>query len=228
MSIRRWGARCTASTNTRAPASWAAAMIGGRSGIVPIRFDAPVTATHFVRSSIRSITACGSSTPVDGSNPASTCSAPASSHAIRHGATLASWSSRVPTTRSPGRSVRPMARVNAMVIVVMFAPKQMPPGSAPSSWPTVARARSSKASHASAAANAPPVLALAPLPAKSAIAWIATSTICVPAGPSKRAQSPRAPGKWSRIDRYVIGRVSQAFARPVADSAMSSRDIPDN
>ena len=45
-SMRRCGARCTASTKTRAPASWAAAMIGARSGIVPRRLEAPGTATQ--------------------------------------------------------------------------------------------------------------------------------------------------------------------------------------
>ena len=89
-SILRCGARCTASTNTRAPASWAAATMGATSGIVPSRLDAPVTATHRVCSSIRSATAAGSRRPVCGSNGASTCSAPAWSQARRHGVTLAS------------------------------------------------------------------------------------------------------------------------------------------
>ena len=85
--------------------------------------------------------------------------------ARRHGVTLASWSSRVPTTRSPGRSVAATARVNASVSVVMLAPKATPPADAPSSSATRARARSRRASQASAAANAPPELALSPLAA---------------------------------------------------------------
>ena len=132
-SIERCGARCTASTKTRAPASWAAATIGARSGIVPSRLEAPVTATQRVRSSTRSVTAAGSRRPVAGSNGARTCSAPDWSQARRHGVTLASWSSRVPTTRSPGRSVAATARVNASVSVVMLAPKATPPAGAPSS-----------------------------------------------------------------------------------------------
>ena len=73
--------------------------------MVPSRLEAPVTATQRVRSSISSMTRAGSSTPVAGSNGASMCSAPAASQARRHGVTLASWSRRVPTTRSPGRRV---------------------------------------------------------------------------------------------------------------------------
>ena len=101
----------------------------------------------------------------------------------------------MPTTRSPGLSVRAMARVKAMVIVVMFAPKQIPSGSAPNNVPNTPRVRSSSASHSFAAAKYPPVLALIPLLANSVIARIAESTICVPAGPSKRAQPPVKPGK---------------------------------
>ena len=102
--------------------------------------------------------------PVAGSNGASTCSAPAWSHARRHGVTLASWSRRVPTTRSPGRSVAATARVNASVSVVMLAPNTMPSAlrrraASATRW----RVRSSSASQASAAANAPPALALSPL-----------------------------------------------------------------
>ncbi|MFM9136533.1 MAG: hypothetical protein ACKOQZ_00015, partial [Actinomycetota bacterium] len=44
--------------------------------------------------------------------------------------TFASWSSIVPTTRSCGERVRATARVKANVIVVMFAPRQMPRESA--------------------------------------------------------------------------------------------------
>ncbi len=195
---RRCGARCTASTNTRAPASWAAAMIGARSGTVPRRFDAPGSVTHAVRSSMRSITACGSSVPVAGSNGASTCSAPPVSHARRHGVTLASWSRRVPTTRAPGRNVAATARVKASVNVVMLAPNTIEAADAPRSSATRWRVRSSSASQASAASNAPPALALLPLAAHDVMASIAVSTICVPAGPSNRAHPSRTPGNRSR------------------------------
>ena len=67
-----------------------------------IKFEAPVTATHLVRSLTSFSSAAISSRPVCGSNGVSTCSAPESSQAIRHGETLASWSKRVPTIRSPG------------------------------------------------------------------------------------------------------------------------------
>ncbi len=164
-----------------------------------MRFDAPGNVTQRVRSSIRATTSAGSSRPVVGSNGARTCSAPDCSHARRHGVTLASWSRRVPTTRSPGRSVDATVRLNASVSVVMLAPKTMPAGWPPSSVATRPRARSSRASQASAAANEPPVLALLPLAAHVAMASMATSTICVPAGPSKRAHPSRTPGNRARI-----------------------------
>ena len=126
----------------------------------------------------------------------STCSAPESSQAIRHGETFASWSNRVPTILSPGFKVRAIARVSAIVIVVMLAPKQMPAGSAPRNSPTTLRVDSRSASQASAAAKYPPVFAFEPVVAHSVIALIATSTICVPAGPSNRDQPSRKPGKW--------------------------------
>ena len=55
------------------------------------------------------------------------------------------------------------------------------------SRPTVPWTCSSRASHASAAANAPWLLALLPLRCHAEVASIAESTTCVPAGPSKRA-----------------------------------------
>ena len=77
----------------------------------------------------------------------------------------------------------------------MLAPKQTASGVAPSRVAIVALVRSSRASHASAAAKAPPLLAFIPLAAQFVIASIAVSTICVPAGPSKRAHPSRTPGK---------------------------------
>jgi hypothetical protein len=90
--------------------------------------------------------------------------------------------------------------VRAIVIVVMLAPKQMPAGSAPRNSPTTLRVDSRSASQASAAAKYPPVFAFEPVVAHSVIALIATSTICVPAGPSNRDQPSRKPGKWRRRD----------------------------
>ena len=48
-SIGRCGVACTASTKTRAPTAWAAATMPARSGIVPTAFEAAVTATQRVR-----------------------------------------------------------------------------------------------------------------------------------------------------------------------------------
>ncbi len=196
-------------------------MMGARSGVVPRRLDAPVTATHFVRPSMRSITDCGSSSPVAGSNGASTWVAPARSQAMRHGVTLASWSRRVPTTLSPGRNVAPTARVKASVIVVMLAPRQMPRGSAPSNVASVSRVRDISESHASAAVKAPPELALLPLDAHSAIDAMATSTICVPAGPSKRDHPSRTPGKRWRRERTTMAAESvRSRGAPAAASTV--------
>src|SRR3954447_13743444 len=81
----------------------------------------------------------------------------------------------------------------------MFGPKTTPRGSAPSSAPTVARVESTSSSVARPASNSPPWFALLPDRIQSAIASIAVSTICVPAGPSSRAQPSRSPGKRSRF-----------------------------
>jgi hypothetical protein len=83
----------------------------------------------------------------------------------------------------------------------MLGPKTMPRGSPPSSVPTLVRAEATSSSERTAASNTPPWLALSPERMKSAIASIAASTICVPAGPSSRVQPPRSPGKRSRFTR---------------------------
>ena len=165
MSIAWCGARCTASTYTRAPTACAASMIGARSGTVPSRFEAPGSVTHFVRSSISAITFSGGSVPGRRDRTAaSTCSAPACSHASRHGVTLASWSRRVPTTRSPGRSVaadrtrdreRERRHVRAEADAGRVGAEQLP-DDRPRAGRAARRTRS-------AAANGPPPAAVLPL-----------------------------------------------------------------
>ena len=88
-----------------------------------------------------------------------------------------------------------------MVMAVMLGPKATPRGSPPSSVATLVRALATSSSVRWAASNRPPWLALWPERMNSAIASIALSTICVPAGPSSRAQPPRSPGKRSRFTR---------------------------
>ena len=152
--------------------------------------------------------------------------APARSAAITHGRTFASWSRRVTTTSSPGPSVRPTAAESRIVIAVIDGPKATPAGSASSSRATDARARSTHASVACAAANTPPWLALSPERMNSAIASIAESTICVPAGPSSRTQLPASPGKRSR---FTAAPAPRAPARRRAGSSRApprSRDPP--
>ena len=147
------------------------------------RVEAPVTATHRVRALNNSATAAVSSRPVAVSKPAIRTVAPVSAAISIHGETFESWSRRVHTISSPGRRSRPIARVIENTLLVVDGPKTNPAGSAPSNSPIVAWARSTSASHASAAANAPWLLALLPLRCQSADASIAVSTTCVPAGP---------------------------------------------
>ena len=94
--------RCTPSTKTRAPRSCARWAISATGGRVPIRFEAPVTATSRVRWLVASLTSSAVSSPVAGSKCAQQTVAPAASAACTHGRMLASWSSRVTTTSSPG------------------------------------------------------------------------------------------------------------------------------
>ena len=82
--------RWTPSTTTLAPTSWAAAVIAAMSGIVPIAFEAPVTATHRVRSLNNSVTAEASSRPVAVSNSAIRTVAPVSAAISSHGETFES------------------------------------------------------------------------------------------------------------------------------------------
>ena len=70
MSVETWAVWCTPSTYSSAPASRTPAAIAARSGRVPIRLDAAVTATSRVSSVSRLVTADGSSSPVAGSNSA--------------------------------------------------------------------------------------------------------------------------------------------------------------
>ena len=109
--------------------------------------------------------------------------------------------------------------MKARVIVVMFAPKTIIGGVAPSSSATVARASDTSSSHAVAAANDPPMLALRPLADQPDMASIAESSICVPAGPSNLAQSPATPGNRARTAETLIVEVCQAGDPPLTLSA---------
>jgi pimeloyl-ACP methyl ester carboxylesterase len=117
---------------------------------------------------------------------------------MSHGATLASWSRRVQTISSPGCSARHAAAEKRIVSAVIDGPKTMPSAPAPSSRATEARAWSTSASVRSAAWNAPPWLAEWPERIHAAISSMASSTIWVPAAPSRRAQPSERPGKRVR------------------------------
>src|SRR4051812_10501439 len=195
-------------------------MIPGRSGTLPTAFEAAVTAIHLVRSESTCSTAAAGSSSVSRSGSAKRTAAPARSAAISHGATLASWSRRVQTTSSPGSSVRPTAAAKRIVSALMLSPKTIPCGSPPRKAATLARVCSTSSSVARAAAKAPPWLALRPERIQSAIASIAASTICVPAGPSSRAQPSARPGKRSRFTRRPAARSrtpSQSLATQSSD-----------
>ena len=168
---------------------------------MPIALEAAVTATQRVRSDSTASTALAGSSSRSGSGSAKRTRAPARSAAISHGRTLASWSRRVQTISSPGRSVRPAAAETAIVSDVMLGPNAIPCASAPSISATAARADSTISTEASACGNAPPSLAVRPERIQSVIASIATSTIWVPPGPSRRAQPSARPGKRSRFIR---------------------------
>ena len=146
-------------------------------------------------------TADAGSSSVPGSGWAKRTVAPARSAAINHGRTLASWSRRVQMISSPGRSARPAAAEKRIVMSVMLGPKATPRASPPSSAPTLSRVLATSASVCRAASNSPSEFAPWPERIHSSIASIALSTICVPAGPSRRAQPSRRPGKRSRFIR---------------------------
>jgi hypothetical protein len=171
----------------------------GRSGTAPTALLAAVMATQRVLSLSTASTALAGRSRVSGSGSAKRTPAPARFAAIIHGATLPSWSSRVQTISSPGSSVRPTAAAKDSVSVVMLGPNTTPSGSPPTNSPHTCRASAMNASVRSPASNAPPWLATMPERMKSAIASIAASTGCDPAGASKRAQPSRSPGKRSRF-----------------------------
>ncbi|CAM5241713.1 hypothetical protein STENM327S_06787 [Streptomyces tendae] len=77
--------------------------------MVPIRFDAAVTATSLVRGPSTAARCSDRSSPVAGSKSAHRTRAPAACAACTHGRMFESWSSRVTTTSSPGP--QPLARV---------------------------------------------------------------------------------------------------------------------
>ena len=97
-----------------------------------------------------------------------------------------------------GPSVAATARVNANVRVVMFAPNTMPSGSAPSSSATRWRGSAPAAVAGVGGGERAAAVGVVAAGRPAAIASIAVSTICVPAGPSNRAQPSRTPGKRDR------------------------------
>ncbi len=175
-SMWRCGVRWTPSTTTRAPAAWATLVISAVSGMAPMAFEAPVTATHLVACPIRSTTASVCKRPLFRSRLAMRTVAPASRAASSQGATFESWSSSVQMISSPGPMSAAIALVRAIMLAVVLGPKTIPAGSAPRSSPTVTLTLSARESHSRAAGNAPWLLALFPLRCHSATASMEVST----------------------------------------------------
>src|SRR3954463_16330307 len=187
--------RWTPSTASSAPASCTAAAMAGTGGRGPIRLLAPVTATRFVRS--LSTVPTSSSSQVAGSNGSQRTVAPAASAASTHGRTLASWSSRVTTTSSPGPQPAASVRARSIVRAVALRPKTIPPGSACSRSPIAARAARTTSSALRSAAVIRPRFAIGEV-SVSATARATGSGTCVPPGPSKWAVPARSAGKAAR------------------------------
>ena len=123
-SIRRCCARWTPSHATIAGVrSWTIRASSAAGVIVPTAFDARVNATTLVRSESAASNDAGSSVASSSRMSTHRTVAPASSAASTQGLTLASWSSRVTTTSSPGPSVRATEREMANSSVVAFGPK---------------------------------------------------------------------------------------------------------
>ncbi len=189
--------RCTPSTASSAPARCTSAAISATGGRVPIRLDAPVTATSLVRSVSTSATSSAVSSPVAGSNPIQRTVAPAASAARTQGRTFASWSSRETTTSSPGPQPVASVRARSNVSWVALRPNTMPPGSAPSRSATAERAASTVSSASRSAAVTRPRLAIEEV-SVSATARATGSGTWVPPGPSKCAVPDRRAGNCAR------------------------------
>src|SRR5262245_32821590 len=168
------------------------------SGALPTTLEVAVKTTHRVRSDSTAAMWSGPSASVARSGSAKRTTAPARSAAITQGRTFPSWSNRVTTTSSPGPRPRPTAAAKRMVSEVMDSPNTMPSASPPSSSPATSRVAHTRSSVARACGKGPWALAGSPDRHHAAAASMAVSTAWVPAGPSRRTQSSRSPGKRSR------------------------------
>ena len=196
-STGAWAVRCTPSTASSAPAPCTRAAISATGGRVPIRLDAPVTATRRVRSESSAATSSAVSSPVARSKPTQRTVAPTASAAITQGRTFASWSSRETTTSSPGPQPAASVRARSKVSWVALRPKTTPRASAPSRSASADRAPTTMSSASRSAAVTLPRLAIGAVNV-SATARATASGTCVPAGPSKCANPAFRAGNWAR------------------------------
>src|SRR5262245_40693274 len=192
-----WGVRWTASTYSHAPTACTRSATAGRSGRVPIRLEAPVTATSLVRGPSASSREVIESSAVSGSKSTQRTVAPAASAAITHGRTLPSWSRRVTPASSPGVQSLAMARLRSKVSWVKLRPNTTPPGAAPSRSPSASRAPTTARSAFSWAIVRSPRLDSGPVSA-ARTASPTTYGVCEPPGPSKNASPLSRAGKWLR------------------------------
>src|SRR6478735_1259054 len=187
--------------------------MAGRSGRVPMRLDAAVTATRRVRPRMTAAAASGLSSPVPGSNSAQRTVAPRASAASTQGRMLASWSRRLTTTSSPGPQSDESVRASWKVSSVAERPKTTPPGSTASRSPIAARASTTTRSARRSAAVTVPRFEMAEV-SVSTTAVATVSGTWDPPGPSKCAAPSCSAGKCQRIrsTSYAVGGPSGAMA----------------
>ena len=118
--------------------------------------------------------------------------------AITQGRMLASWSSRVTTTSSPGPQPWAKVRARSKVICVIERPNTIPPGSAPSRSAIAARAPTVTSSARRSASVTVPRLAR-PAVRVRATASATDCGVCEPPGPSKWATPRSSAGNWARM-----------------------------
>ena len=133
-----------------------------------------------------------------GSKSTHRTTAPAAAAASTHGRTLASWSSRVTTTSSPGRQCDDRVRDRSKVRAVMLRPKITSSGSTLSRSAMALRHSTTISSALRAAAVVLPRLDIG----RSIASRMASATavgVCEPPGPSKKAVPASSAGKHPRI-----------------------------
>src|ERR671917_445585 len=205
-SSRSCAAACVPSTKTNAPTACARRAMAATSGRVPIAELAAVTATSRVRGPSSSSYCQSGSSPVSMSTSAQRTPTPARTASSTHGRTLASWSSRLTTTSSPGRQVRASARATVQVSREGSGPRTTPVDTPPTRSATAVRALATSPSARADAGNTPPRSATGTRIA-CATACTTFSGSSAPACPSACTRPSERPGKRPRT-RATSSRAS--------------------